>query len=1292
MQTLKVAFLLILASFQFPVFSQDSTNVFSCGFDESELDGSLLKNIDTRNFKVSQDGFYIARIAIDVDYDTYQYFNFNEELIRFELNKMIQKVSMLYEKEINTKLIVSEVHIWKSENEDPYRNEFDIYRMLSLLRENVLEKSIFSLDFDFYMYLPTKNFLGAGGLASQKGNVSPWGIYKTIAHEIGHNFGSPHTQSCNWEDGPLDFCYPSEGNCYDNALEDVLGTVMSYCSYRQSSFHPKVRAVLSNYSGQHLRFIDNTPSSPVLEAEIVNSFNVPYTSFNPVFEANKYYYEIASNSSFENIIFSDTTNIPTIYFDNYSSFEEYYLRVKSINQKEASLWSNTSKIVKRSNKLGVPIPDPTYNKKYLNLFSNITNERLNFTAVKNAEGYDIEVFRYSKGSLPIRNYFSYDYQSTINSITIKEVTNFFKTDFLWRVRAYSGNEKGEWSEFQYVFDQTESIISNFNLNGPLPTSFTINRNNNYETITNYTLVKTDNDEMLEIPEGNIVKEKNRYVYLNLEPNSSYKLTSTVSINNHEIWEGKKSGVQYSFEKNLSTSNESLPTNWELFTLKDSTIDLMTSSMKFSKDYFFVLTNKGLLRYNLGSENYQIFNTENSQGLIGNQIELMELDKENNLWLFQKISKKIGFSGAFPNPVYSIMKFNPENMTLLERTDFEHNSGDYINSFDPSQKLFCAGSKLFKVVNEKSQTIYDFTEINNSSNQTTYLGFYQNKYWLNRKPANSDYDELLAINIDNTGTEAFNHLNYPNLPSRFSEIFFDAKDNPLILSSTTNKVFKRSGNQFVIEADLDYPGGFILWPTYNQGIFTSRIYTSPGDGIFKFYNSEWDKVSEYPEYIYGFYQYFTDQTGNVWLNTNNSLIKLNVCSGVSEPIVNAESEVNYGNATTISVSGCSDLNWSFNNLNGEITNDNITSKTINSNSSFSYQISCNDNGCTSNDVQGNVAVIPKLLVNSVASNTVCSTDLLRYAPSIEGQYREGNKFNVVLSNNEGQFFEINGNEVAEGPYPLDNTIPAGTYWTKLKSSNPESLSSDSVLVTIVKSADVNITGIPDICNGQPGLLTAEVTGNGPFNYFWANGQAQVLSRAIEFTITNSGTYQLGVVDANNCTFISEFINSHKIELSGNIDVDGSTELAADQTVNLMVDYKPNWTYEWKLNNETTNFGSTNLITVSNPGIYTVEIKQAGCVFETEGVQIKQILASKEENPKWEVKIAPNPAEKYLYITLPTNNAPLVSFKIISTEGKLLKAWKSSAKVQRIDISNLEAGLYYLKSQTDNETSTHKFVRN
>lgn len=58
--------------------------------------------------------------------------------------------------------------------------------------------------------------------------VYSWTV-EVMTHEMGHNLGSPHTQSCSWPGGALDNCYPTEGGCPPGPPPTNGGTIMSYC-------------------------------------------------------------------------------------------------------------------------------------------------------------------------------------------------------------------------------------------------------------------------------------------------------------------------------------------------------------------------------------------------------------------------------------------------------------------------------------------------------------------------------------------------------------------------------------------------------------------------------------------------------------------------------------------------------------------------------------------------------------------------------------------------------------------------------------------------------------------------------------------------------------------------------------------------------------------------------------------------------------------------------------------------------------------------------------------------------
>ena len=75
---------------------------------------------------------------------------------------------------------------------------------------------------------------------------------EVITHELGHNLGSPHTQSCSWPGGPIDNCVAQEGSCPPGPTPTNGGTIMSYCHLTSiginfnNGFGPQPKALILN--------------------------------------------------------------------------------------------------------------------------------------------------------------------------------------------------------------------------------------------------------------------------------------------------------------------------------------------------------------------------------------------------------------------------------------------------------------------------------------------------------------------------------------------------------------------------------------------------------------------------------------------------------------------------------------------------------------------------------------------------------------------------------------------------------------------------------------------------------------------------------------------------------------------------------------------------------------------------------------------------------------------------------------------------------------------------------------
>lgn len=104
-----------------------------------------------------------------------------------------------------------------------------------------------------------KDLLGGYAVSGLRGlNQLPNPAYTldvaTMAHELGHNFGAPHTHNCYWTSNGLpliDSCMTKQSTiasdgCFDGPQQPTLGTIMSYCFNVNASrtvamnFHPQV--------------------------------------------------------------------------------------------------------------------------------------------------------------------------------------------------------------------------------------------------------------------------------------------------------------------------------------------------------------------------------------------------------------------------------------------------------------------------------------------------------------------------------------------------------------------------------------------------------------------------------------------------------------------------------------------------------------------------------------------------------------------------------------------------------------------------------------------------------------------------------------------------------------------------------------------------------------------------------------------------------------------------------------------------------------------------------------------
>jgi hypothetical protein len=218
----------------------------------------------------------------------------------------------------------------------------------------------------------------------------------------------------------------------------------------------------------------------------------------------------------------------------------------------------------------------------------------------------------------------------------------------------------------------------------------------------------------------------------------------------------------------------------------------------------------------------------------------------------------------------------------------------------------------------------------------------------------------------------------------------------------------------------------------------------------------------------------------------------------------------------------------------------------------------------------------------------------------------------------------------------------------------------------------------ICAGQSTTLSA----TGADSYYWSTGSNSAVAVV---TPTVNSTYVVAGTNLAGCTATAQVFVQVFAPPVMNASPSSSL-ICKGETVQLSAQGAS--TYVWIA---PSLYSSGNQVTVTpqSSTIYTVTgTTQTGCTVTSQVFVIVETCAGLVQNKRNDFRIFPNPATEQLIVQ---SDGSDVTITITDVSGRVVATQLTASGLTTLNVTDLSAGVYYIRLQATNYNVTEKFIK-